>query len=34
MKPYAGIWAKRYYDDGTKMARTASAATGAKIKVS
>jgi PPOX class probable F420-dependent enzyme len=32
-EPYAGIWAKRYYDAGTKMAKTASAATGAKIKV-
>ncbi len=33
-EPYAGIWAKRYYDAGTRMAQTASAATGAKLKVS
>jgi PPOX class probable F420-dependent enzyme len=33
-EPYSGIWAKRYYDAGTKMANTASRATGAKLKVS
>ena len=33
-EPYAGIWAKRYYDSGTKMAKTVSSDTGAKIKVS
>jgi PPOX class probable F420-dependent enzyme len=30
-EPYSGIWARRYYDAGTKMAKTAMA-TGAKIK--
>lgn len=33
-EPYSGIWARRYYDSGTKMATTASSATGAKIRVS
>jgi hypothetical protein len=32
-EPYSGIWAQRYYDAGTKMAQTASPATGAKLKV-
>ena len=34
-EPYSGIWARRYYDPGTKMASThgASSASGAKIKV-
>jgi PPOX class probable F420-dependent enzyme len=32
-EPYAGIWAKRYYDAGTKMANTSSAATGSKLNV-
>jgi len=32
-EPYSGIWARRYYDVGTKMATTAAPATGAKIKV-
>jgi PPOX class probable F420-dependent enzyme len=32
-EPYSGIWAQRYYDPGTKMAQTASSATGAKLKV-
>lgn len=34
-EPYSGIWARRYYDTGTKMAAAASASedTGAKIKV-
>jgi hypothetical protein len=29
----SGIWAQRYYDAGTKIAQTASPATGAKLKV-
>ena len=36
-EPYIGIWARRYYEPGSKMVATApgaSAATGAKIKVS
>lgn len=33
-EPYSGIWARRYYDAGTKMANAATSATGAKIKVS
>jgi PPOX class probable F420-dependent enzyme len=32
-EPYSGIWARRYYDVGTKMAKTATQATGAKMKV-
>jgi hypothetical protein len=32
-EPYSGIWAQRYYDAGTKIAQTASPATGAKLKV-
>lgn len=32
-EPYSGIWAKRYYDAGTKMATSAPAATGTKLKV-
>jgi len=33
-EPYAGIWARRYYDPGTKMATTTgSQATGANLKV-
>ena len=32
-EPYSGIWARRYYDTGTKMAKTATSTTGAKIKV-
>lgn len=32
-EPYSGIWARRYYDEGTKMAKTATVATGAKMKV-
>ena len=31
-EPYSGIWAQRYYDVGTRMAKAASATTGAKIK--
>src|ERR1019366_4690177 len=36
-EPYTGIWARRYYEPGSRMVATApgaSAATGAKIKVS
>jgi PPOX class probable F420-dependent enzyme len=33
-EPYSGIWAKRYYDAGSKMAKTATSATGAKLKLS
>ncbi len=33
-EPYSGIWAKRYYDAGTKMAQSAPSTSGAKIKVS
>jgi PPOX class probable F420-dependent enzyme len=32
-EPYSGIWARRYYDAGTKMAKTAPSTTGSKIKV-
>lgn len=32
-EPYSGIWARRYYDVGTKMAKTAAPTTGSKIKV-
>ena len=35
-EPYSGIWARRYYDTGTKMAgvaKTEQTATGAKLKV-
>jgi PPOX class probable F420-dependent enzyme len=32
-EPYSGIWARRYYDAGTKMAHTTTATTGSKIKV-
>ena len=32
-EPYSGIWEKRYYDTGTKMATPASPATGTKLKV-
>ena len=32
-EPYSGIWARRYYDVGTKMARTSPPPTGSKIKV-
>lgn len=35
-EPYSGIWARRYYDSGTKMAdavKTKQSATGAKLKV-
>lgn len=32
-EPYAGIWASRYYEPGSKMAGTASGATGTKLKV-
>lgn len=34
-EPYSGIWARRYYDTGTRMAITAGASqeTGSKIKV-
>ena len=33
-EPYSGIWARRYYDPGPKMATTASSgATGTKLKV-
>jgi len=32
-EPYSGIWARRYYDAGTKMANTTTPSTGAKIKV-
>ncbi len=33
-EPYSGIWARRYYDPGTKMATSAgSGATGTKLKV-
>ena len=31
-EPYSGIWARRYYDVGTKLAKTATTATGAKLK--
>ncbi|MBF6570992.1 MAG: pyridoxamine 5'-phosphate oxidase family protein [Candidatus Binataceae bacterium] len=31
-EPYAGIWARRYYEPGTKMAETPSPATGARLK--
>ena len=33
-EPYSGIWARRYYDAGTKMANAATSVTGAKTKVS
>ncbi len=33
-EPYSGIWARRYYDAGTKMAATAGAVTtGANLKI-
>ena len=32
-EPYSGIWHRRYYDAGTKMADTASSDTGGKLKV-
>ena len=32
-EPYSGIWARRYYDAGTKMANTTTLSTSAKIKV-
>jgi PPOX class probable F420-dependent enzyme len=32
-EPYSGIWARRYYDAGTRMAHTATPKTGSKIKV-
>jgi PPOX class probable F420-dependent enzyme len=34
-EPYSGIWARRYYDSGTRMAAAAGASqdTGSKIKV-
>ncbi len=35
-EPYSGIWARRYYDNGTKMAQAAKSgqsATGARLKV-
>jgi hypothetical protein len=32
-EPYSGIWAKRYYDVGTKMAKATTSSAGAKIKV-
>jgi PPOX class probable F420-dependent enzyme len=31
-EPYAGIWARRYYEPGSKMAATKSPATGTRIK--
>ena len=32
-EPYSGIWARRYYDVGTKMAKMATPTTGSKIRV-
>jgi PPOX class probable F420-dependent enzyme len=32
-EPYSGIWARRYYEVGTRMAKTATSTTGSKIKV-
>jgi PPOX class probable F420-dependent enzyme len=31
-EPYSGIWARRYYEVGTRMAKTATSTTGSKIK--
>jgi PPOX class probable F420-dependent enzyme len=31
-EPYSGIWARRYYDIGTKMANAGTSVTGTKIK--
>ncbi len=32
-EPYSGIWARRYYEVGTRMAKTATSTSGSKIKV-